>query len=161
MQQVVKTYDRCGKPFELLATNQWFISVKDHKEKIIEAAKSMRWVPSFSIQYLVDWTNFIEWDWVISRQNVYGTPIPFWHCGKCGKIFEPKKEELPVDPALHKFKHAKECECGGEIIGETAVCDCWVDSSITPLVISGWEDGTSTKENYSIKSTPYHCDPQD
>ncbi len=160
VQQVVKTHDRCGKPVELLATNQWFISVKDHKEKIIEAAKSMRWVPSFSIQYLVDWTNFIEWDWVISRQNVYGTPIPFWHCGKCGKIFEPKKEELPVDPALHKFKHAKECECGGEIIGETAVCDCWVDSSITPLVISGWEDGDVDKRKLFNKVYPVSLRPQ-
>ncbi|MBI5635893.1 class I tRNA ligase family protein, partial [Candidatus Micrarchaeota archaeon] len=52
VSQVVKTHDRCSKPVELLATNQWFISVKDYKEKIIAAAKAMRWVPSFSIQYL-------------------------------------------------------------------------------------------------------------
>ncbi|MBI5636255.1 class I tRNA ligase family protein, partial [Candidatus Micrarchaeota archaeon] len=107
-----------------------------------------------------DWTEFIEWDWVISRQNIYGTPIPFWHCGKCGKTYEAKKEDLPVDPALEKFKGAKQCECGGEIIGETAVCDCWVDSSITPLIISGWEDGDAGKRKLFNKVYPISLRPQ-
>jgi valyl-tRNA synthetase len=35
---------------------------------------------------------------------------------------------------------AEQCSCGGKIVGETSVCDCWVDSSITPLIIGRWPE---------------------
>ena len=30
------------------------------------------------------------------------------------------------------------CECGGKLIGTTDTCDCWVDSSVSPLAVSKW-----------------------
>ncbi|MEK6953617.1 MAG: valine--tRNA ligase [Candidatus Micrarchaeota archaeon] len=141
LQQIVKVHDRCKKPVELLASSQWFIRVKDHKEKIIAAAESMVWHPSHTLQLLKDWAMGLEWDWVISRQRVFGIPIPFYYCNKCGEVYLPNIAQLPLDPASHPF-HLKKCKkCGdGEIIGETSICDGWVDSSITPLMISKWEE---------------------
>ncbi len=138
-RQAIKMHDRCGKPVDFLATQQWFVKVKDDGKKIIEAAEKMEWIPGFSLQYLIDWTQFIDFDWVISRQRVYGTPLPFYYCEKCGEIFAPKESELPLDPSKDAF-HEKECSCGGKIVGEQSTCDCWIDSSITPLVIAGWPD---------------------
>ena len=141
-QQTVKLHDRCGKVAEFLSSVQWFMKIRDWQEKIKQAAvEDMRWFPQFSLQYLLDWANFIEYDWVISRQRIYGTPLPFWYCDKCEKITVPKESELPVDPALDSSSHSKKkCECGGNLTGETMVCDCWVDSSITPLAIAGWPE---------------------
>ncbi len=136
LMQVVKLHDRCGKPAEFLSSVQWFMKITGWQERIKEEAKQMAWFPPFSLQYLIDWADFVEYDWVISRNRVYGTPLPFWYCEKCSEVYTPKEEDLPVDPALHKWPKA--CKCGGEVIGETAVCDCWVDSSITPLIIAGW-----------------------
>ncbi|MFH0713732.1 MAG: valine--tRNA ligase [Candidatus Micrarchaeota archaeon] len=140
LQQTVKVHDRCNKPVELLSSIQWFMALKDWSQKIKDAGqKEMTWYPSFAVQYLIDWANFIDFDWVISRQRIYGTPLPFWNCDKCGKVYPPKESELPVDPALQEF-HLKKCDCGGAIKGEVSVCDCWVDSSISPLVIANWPE---------------------
>ncbi|MEM3400111.1 MAG: valine--tRNA ligase [Candidatus Micrarchaeia archaeon] len=132
--QVVKVHDRCKTPVEFIMSREWFAKLKGFEEDIKNAAKSMRWVPEFTIQYLYDWADYIEWDWVISRDRIFGTPLPFWYCGKCG-IIPASYEELPVNPALQKKKCPK---CGGETRGEEKVCDCWIDSSITPLIISSW-----------------------
>ncbi|MFH1751109.1 MAG: valine--tRNA ligase, partial [Candidatus Micrarchaeota archaeon] len=139
LQQVVKVHDRCKKPVELLASSQWFIKVKEHKSEIIKAAKGMRWHPPHALQLLLDWAEGLEWDWVISRQRVFGVPIPFYYCSLCGEVFAPDKKDLPIDPAAKQFPEGKCPKClKGEVVGETAICDGWVDSSITPLMISGW-----------------------
>ena len=137
IKRVIKCHDRCGRNVDYLATMQWFIKLQEGK-RIVDAGRKMRWVPEFAMQYLIDWAEFIDYDWVISRQRIYGTPIPFYYCEKCGKEVAPPAEKLPVDPAVEKMN--KKCSCGGELLGEKATCDVWVDSSITPLIIGGWPD---------------------
>ncbi|MFA6048355.1 MAG: valine--tRNA ligase [Candidatus Micrarchaeia archaeon] len=139
LQQTVKIHDRCKKTIEMMNSTQWFINVRDSKEEIKKAAMQMRWVPPHTLQLLEDWTDGLEWDWCISRQRVFGIPLPFWYCEKCGEVSLPKESALPVDPAKDAAPAAK-CKCGGALVGEKGICDGWVDSSITPLVISGWPD---------------------
>ncbi|MFH1199994.1 MAG: valine--tRNA ligase [Candidatus Micrarchaeota archaeon] len=159
LQQTIKVHDRCKKPVELLSSNQWFIRVKDQKEKILKAAKSMKWHPPHHLQLLVDWTEGLEWDWCISRQRVWGIPIPFWSCADCGAIYAPQEKDLPVDPAGKAYPHKKKCDCGGEIVGETSICDGWVDSSITPLIVSKWkEDDKLFKRLYPTALRPQGTD---
>ncbi|MDE1868502.1 MAG: valine--tRNA ligase [Candidatus Micrarchaeota archaeon] len=136
----VKVHDRCGTEIELIPSMQWFIKVKEFAGLIKDIANDIGWTPEFTKQYLIDWANFIDWDWIISRNRVFGTPIPFWYCEKCGEIIAPEKAKLPVNPALEGSPLDKCPKCGGKAVGETATCDVWVDSSITPLVITGWPD---------------------
>jgi len=138
LKQVVKVHDRCKTPVELLLSTQWFAKVKDRADDIIGAARKMKWVPDFGIQYLIDWAKFVEWDWVISRQRVFGTPLPFWYCKKCNKDFPAKESELPVNPPTMAEKKCP--DCGEKLVGEVSTCDCWVDSSITPLSIAQWPE---------------------
>lgn len=140
IKHVVKVHDRCGTPIELIMSVQWFIKIKEYTDKIKELANEMKWEPEFTKNYLEDWANFIDYDWIISRNRIFGTPIPFWYCEKCDFIEVPQKEKLPVDPSKDKPSVSKCPKCNGKIIGETATCDVWVDSSITPLVIAGWPD---------------------
>ncbi|MFH1470200.1 MAG: valine--tRNA ligase [Candidatus Micrarchaeota archaeon] len=152
LHQVVKVHDRCKTPVELLLSYQWFANIKDHKEEILKAGKAMGWKPEFTIQYFMDWTNGVEWDWVISRQRVFGTPLPFWHCPKCGKTVAAGYDELPVNPPEQPVK---KCSCGGDLTPEASTCDCWVDSSITPLIISKWlEDEGFHKKTYPSSLRP-------
>lgn len=128
---------RCKTPVEIFPAEQWFVKVD--KEKILEMAKKIKWVPEFMFERLLSWVEAMEWDWVISRQRVFATPIPVWYCKKCGKIIVAEEEWLPVDPT--KQKPLKNCECGSdEFEGEKDVLDTWMDSSITPLVIAGWPE---------------------
>lgn len=131
----------CMAPIEFLVKRQWFIRIKPFKEDVIDACKGMRWVPDHMLHRLFDWVNSIEWDWLISRQRLYGTPIPFWYCADCEEIIPPREDQLPLDPTKDKPPIDACPRCGSHRIEPTRdVCDCWVDSSITPLIISGHFD---------------------
>jgi valyl-tRNA synthetase len=145
LKHTIKEHDRCHTAVELLSSMQWFIRIKEHSEKIKELASEIKWVPDFARQRLVDWSNFIDWDWAISRNRIFGTPIPFWYCEKCGETVPAEKGKLPVDPVKHKppIEHCQKCK--GKLVGESLTLDGWIDSSITPLVISGWPDKRSKK----------------
>ncbi len=140
----------CRTPIEYLPVYQWFINVKDFTQEIIESADLMKWYPKKHKLRLLDWANGLDWNWVISRQRVFGTPIPFWYCGECNEIFPPKKEDLPIDPIKIPPPFEKCPKCGStDIIGEKDVCDCWIDSSISPLAMSKWlEDDNFFKKAY-------------
>ena len=130
---------RCKTPIEILVKKQWFVAVRDLIEKSKVAADEMKWVPEHMKSRMVNWADSMEWDWCISRQRIFATPIPVWYCKDCGKVILPQAEDLPIDPTVDKPKHACECGCE-EFIGEEDVLDTWMDSSISPLSIAGWPD---------------------
>ena len=145
----------CLTPIEYLPIKQWFISIRPFKEDILEAAYKMSWFPPTMIKRLEDWVEALEWDWVISRQRVFGTPIPFYTCENCNHIIPAKEEDLPIDPRHDSPPVAKCPKCGGPIVGTTDVCDCWIDSSITPLIIAKWsEDDEFFKKTYPSSMRP-------
>ncbi|MEM4272420.1 MAG: valine--tRNA ligase [Candidatus Bilamarchaeaceae archaeon] len=131
--QVVKVHDRCKTPIEFALSHQWFADITRHREEIKDMARQIEWVPSFGISYLTDWVDGAEWDWVISRQRHFGTPIPFYYCEKCGRT--AKADSLPFYP---EKAPGKKCACGMAMKPDDSVLDCWVDSSITPLIVAGW-----------------------
>ena len=130
---------RCKTPVEILLKEQWFVAVRDLIEKTKVAADEMKWVPEHMKSRMVNWADSMEWDWCISRQRIFATPIPVWYCKDCGKVILPDVEDLPIDPTVDKPKHACECGCE-EFIPEVDVLDTWMDSSISPLSIAGWPD---------------------
>jgi valyl-tRNA synthetase len=140
----------CRKPIEYLPVYQWFINVKDFTEEIIESGEKLKWYPEKQKQRLIDWVEGLDWNWVISRQRFFGTPIPFWYCKNCGEIIPPKREDLPLNPVEVSPPVNKCPKCKSEkLIGEKDVCDCWIDSSLTPLEISKWnEDKEFFKKAY-------------
>jgi len=141
----------CQSPIELLPMEQWFIRVRQSIPDIVSKAKEMHWYPGYMLQRLTDWTEAMDWDWIISRQRVFGTPIPFWVCS-CGAVVPADAGELPIDPRGTTRKCPR---CGGDAVGETDVCDCWVDSSVSPLRITKWgEDLDFHKKTYPVSLRP-------
>jgi valyl-tRNA synthetase len=88
-----------------------------------------------------NWISQMEWDWCISRQRIFATPIPVWFCRACGTMILPREEDLPVDPTIQRPDTV--CpKCGSsEVTGEEDVLDTWMDSSISVLNVTGWDVG--------------------
>ncbi len=130
---------RCDTPIEILSKEQWFVRVD--QEEILSTAQEIEWIPEHMYTRLEEWTEGMEWDWVISRQRVFATPIPAWECADCGHVHIAESDELPVDPNSDEPAIDACGECGGDTwIGETDVMDTWMDSSISPLYVAGWPD---------------------
>ncbi|MEF8782523.1 MAG: valine--tRNA ligase [Haloarculaceae archaeon] len=130
---------RCDTPIEILSREQWFVEVR--QGEILETAQDVEWIPEHMYDRLEDWTEGMEWDWVVSRQREFATPIPAWFCADCGYTHLASETELPVkptedDPAIDA---CPDCD-GNDWEGETDVMDTWMDSSITPLWVQGWPE---------------------
>mgnify|MGYP001626188961 CR=1 FL=1 len=141
VESSVGTCWRCHTPVEILPKLQWFVRTKELSEEILKAARSVTWIPPHAYKRLEDWVLSLDWDWVISRQRVFATPIPVWYCRRCGEVIVAEPEWLPVDPRSEGPRIDRCPKCGGrEFAGEEDVMDTWMDSSITAAVHAGWPD---------------------
>lgn len=138
LEQSVGTCWRCKTPIEILSERQWFVKIKN--DEILATSEEVQWIPEHMHMRLRNWTGTMEWDWCISRQRIFATPIPVWYCEQCGKTMFAKPEWLPVDPM--RDAPPVPCECGStSFTGESDVLDTWMDSSISPMQVAGWLKG--------------------
>ncbi|MBI9009794.1 MAG: isoleucine--tRNA ligase [Tenericutes bacterium] len=79
---------RTNKPIIYRATSQWFASIDDIKEDILQAIQSIKWYPSWGEVRL---GNMIKdrGSWCISRQRVWGVPIPAFYTENDTAILDP------------------------------------------------------------------------
>ncbi len=157
--QNVGTCWRCHTHIEYLQVPQWFLKILDMKEEVLAAADEVDWYPDFMKVRLREWVNSLSWDWVISRQRYFATPIPVWECAECGHPVTPAEDKCYVDPTIDDPPVEKCPECGGDLKGSLEVFDTWMDSSITPLYNSFWlRDEKLFKKLYPMSLRPQSHD---
>ncbi len=163
IEQNVGVCWRCHTPIELINKEQWFIKIKDLKDEVKKTAEEINWHPEWMKKRLYDWVDSLEWDWVVSRQRYFATPIPIWECEN-GHTFVPKFEELQkmdrhVDPTIDPPPYEKCPICGTPLHGTEDVFDTWVDSSISPLYNTFWaRDDEKFEKLYPMSLRPQSHD---
>ena len=132
---------RCHTPIEILEREQWFMKTRTLTDQLEKNALEIKWYPDYMKYRLINWAKSLDWDWVISRQRVFATPIPIWYCQKCGHIIVADMNWVPIDPRIENPRIEKCPKCGSnEFKPEKDVLDTWFDSSITCAVHAGWPD---------------------
>ena len=141
LKQEIGTCWRCKHPIEILEHEQWFMKTRIFTEQVKQQALEVTWYPDYMKKRMIDWANSLDWDWVISRQRIFATPIPVWYCKNCQKIILAEPDWIPIDPRNDSPKIDKCPKCSStEFVPETDVLDTWFDSSITCAVHAGWPD---------------------
>jgi len=131
--------ERSGTPIEIIPMNEFYLKQLEYKEELLRIIDKMKFHPPFHRQLLIDWINSLMIDWPISRRRYYATEIPIWYCKNCGEPHLPKPGKY-YRPWIEKAPFEKCSKCGStEFIGEERTFDTWMDSSITPLFISGYK----------------------
>jgi isoleucyl-tRNA synthetase len=171
---------RCHNPVIFLATSQWFI---DLDGKPVVEGKTLRQAALDAIDHDVKW--YPPWghdrmynmvahrpDWCISRQRVWGVPIPAVDCKTCGEaiittdlvnktasIFEQFGADSWYERPTEDFiPEGLTCpKCGGTAFErEMNILDVWFDSgSSHEAVLSAWPELTWPADVY-LEGTDQH-----
>jgi isoleucyl-tRNA synthetase len=133
---------RTKKPVIYRATAQWFASIKDFRDELLEAVKETKWVPAWGETRLYNMVRD-RGDWCISRQRVWGVPIPVFYAENGQEIitdetiehvsamfrehgsnvwFEREAKDLLPEGFTHPGSP------NGTFTKETDIMDVWFDS---------------------------------
>ena len=148
--------ERSKVPIEIIPMEEYYLKQKESIEKMRELGSQITFYPKMHKQILMNWLDSITIDWPVSRRRYYGTEIPIWYCKNCseahvpepGKYYQPWKQESPIS----------ECKkCGNqEFVGEERTFDTWMDSSISPLFVTKFQND----EEFFKKLYPTSIRPQ-
>ena len=144
-EDIVHSYPhdwRTKKPIIFRATPQWFCSISPIREKLLEEVKNIEWLPAWGEGKMV---NMIKdrADWCISRQRVWGVPLPIIYCEDETPIMEKEvfdhiaklirengssiwfeKEAKDLLPEGYTNPHSP----NGTLTKEKDIMDVWFDS---------------------------------
>lgn len=129
---------KCEREIEPQVKAQWFVTMKPLAEKAVTALDKgeFRILTDQHEKVFRHWMGNVQ-DWNISRQIVWGIPIPAKICDTCDKGF--------VDITNEKTT----CEsCGGTLRQETDTFDTWFSSGQWPLTTTGFPDSGDFKKFY-------------
>jgi isoleucyl-tRNA synthetase len=151
---------RCHTPLIFRIADDWFISVRDLRQPMLEANATVEWTPEYMGKRMDDWLRNMG-DWNISRRRYYGLPLPFYPCA-CGHLNVIGSRAELEDRAVSGLEQLEElrrpwidrvpvrCEACGEAVERIPeVGDVWLDAGVVPFSTLGWRNEEGVPEGYA------------
>ncbi|MGX6590806.1 isoleucine--tRNA ligase [Cetobacterium ceti] len=165
---------RSKTPVIFRATEQWFVKCEgsDLREKALKALDDVKFVPEWGRNRIGSMLESRP-DWCISRQRVWGVPIPVFYNEATGKeIFEKEilnrvvelvkkegsaawvkytAEELIGEELLEKYNLK-----GVELRKETNIMDVWFDSGVSHRSVLETREGLHRPADLYLEGSDQH-----
>jgi len=149
VKMVTHEYPLCWRSHHKLvwlARREYFLWTDRMNSRVVEAAEKVSYFFEGPKNRFLSFLREGK-PWCVSRERVWGAPLPVWVCQNCGdKVLVTSKRELlyrasvkepPADFELHKpwvDRLVLKCEkCGGSMNREPFVLDTWHNSGASPL----------------------------
>ncbi len=148
---------RCKNPITFRATEQWFCSVDALKDTAEAECRKISWLPGWGEERMISMIRERS-DWCISRQRVWGVPIPIFYCTDCNKeLITDSSIKAVADLFREKGSNAwyemeaseilptdTKCQCGcTSFTKESDIMDVWFDSGSTHKAVLDNRDNLS------------------
>ena len=123
----VKVCFKCATTIEPQIKDQWFVKMRPLADRALEAINrgdTIFYPDNYEKIFRYWMENTIDWN--ISRQIIWGIPIPAKICSKCKRGYSDLEDTLST------------CECGGSLIKDTDTFDTWFSSGQWTLLALGY-----------------------
>jgi isoleucyl-tRNA synthetase len=76
---------RCSTDLVFRLVDEWFISMDELRQPMMDVTRQINWVPSFGKERELDWLANMD-DWMISKKRYWGLALPIYECEECGNF---------------------------------------------------------------------------
>ncbi|MCM8820956.1 MAG: isoleucine--tRNA ligase [Candidatus Omnitrophica bacterium] len=164
---------RCKKPVIFKSTTQWFLKI-DHnrlRDVMIKEIEKVKWVPSEGKNRISSMVK-LRPDWCLSRQRLWGVPIPVFYCCGCEKSIITRETIDYIEKLVRQYGSDVWIEkteeqllpdgftcpyCGGKRFRkEKDILDVWFDSGVSHLAVLKGQNGLGWPADLYLEGSDQH-----